>query len=35
MDNDLKILRCNASATELFHTSFFHLLGKDFVALFW
>ncbi|WP_407658907.1 hypothetical protein [Leptospira soteropolitanensis] len=29
------MLRCNASATELFHTSFFHLLGKDFVALFW
>ncbi|PJZ84195.1 ATP-binding protein [Leptospira harrisiae] len=35
LNNDLKILRCNASATELFHTSFFHLLGKDFVELFW
>ncbi|TGM74087.1 PAS domain S-box protein [Leptospira mtsangambouensis] len=35
LDNHLKILRCNASATELFQTSFFHLLGKDFVELFW
>lgn len=35
LNNDLKILRCNAAAAELFHTSFFHLLGKDFVDLFW
>lgn len=35
LNNDLKILRCNASATELFQTSFFQLIGKDFVNLFW
>ncbi|MGE8722045.1 ATP-binding protein [Leptospira terpstrae] len=35
LNRDLKILRCNASATELFHTSFFQLLGKDFIELFW
>lgn len=35
LNNNLKILRCNASAAELFQTSFFHLLGKDFIILFW
>lgn len=33
LNHDLKILRCNASATELFQKSFFQLLGKDFVEL--
>lgn len=29
------ILRCNASARELFQKSFFHLLGKYFGKRFW
>lgn len=35
LNQDFKILHCNASAIEFFQTSFFQILGKDFVELFW